>query len=106
MTGIALATPENQFNRLGDSVSIPINYSIASGATGTISVSGLPEGLVYDPVDRRITGTISLNAYPMQTVFITVANGNDIVEDSFVWVALPAGVANFIDFDPWRQALA
>jgi subtilase family serine protease len=73
-SAVTVTNPGNQSSGVGDSVSLPIQASDATGATLSYSATGLPAGLSIDPNTGVISGTTTTSASSAVTVTVTDAD--------------------------------
>ena len=73
---VAITLPGNQTNTESDTISLPVTVSDSTGASATVTVSGLPTGLSYNAGTHLITGTISIGA-AAEGPFTTTINATD-----------------------------
>ena len=77
----------DQTNVAGDVVDLTVNGNSVDGTPLTYTSTGLPSGLVMDPLTGRITGTIAKTAYsptPYQ-VAVIASNGTLSASQGFTW---------------------
>ena len=92
-TAVTVTNPGNQSGGVGDSVSLPIQASDATGATLSYSATGLPAGLSIDPSTGVISGTTTTPSSTTVTVTVTDAD-HATGSASFSWtVASTTGSA-------------
>ena len=88
----ALALPANQTNLEGDTVSLQLTSTDATGAL-TYSADSLPAGLTLNAATGLISGTISTGDTASSPFSVTVtagdATGNVSVSQSFTWTVNP-----------------
>ncbi len=94
---VTLTNPGDQSNTEGDTVSLPLNGTDATGGTLVYTVVGLPAGLTLDPHTGLISGTISAGtplASPLSTT-VSATDGTYSATQSFTWnVSNPITIAN------------
>ena len=84
---INLTNPGDQTNFQGDTVTLPIQASDASGNSLTYSAKGLPDGLSIDPNTGLISGTVAADCAvgPNYPILVTVSDGLVFNQISFNW---------------------
>jgi hypothetical protein len=77
-------------DEVGTPVSFAVNVTDADGPSLTVSVAGLPPGVVFDEASRTITGTVT--AAGNYVVTVTASDGHLSAEGSFSWNVTAAAV--------------
>jgi subtilase family serine protease len=85
---VTVTNPGDQSNGVGDSVSLPIQASDATGATLSYSATGLPSGLSIDPSTGVISGNTTTGGGYLVTVKATDAD-HATGSVSFSWTVGP-----------------
>jgi hypothetical protein len=91
---VTLKNPTDQSNLAGDSLQLALSASDSAGNQLNFSATGLPPGLVVDPIGGVISGTIANNAASSNPYLVTVtandSSANSSASQSFYWtVNLP-----------------
>ena len=86
-SSITLATPADQTNNEGDTVSVAISATYSGSGTLTFGATGLPAGLKINTSTGEITGTIALGASGIGQYSVTVTAGDGTYGSSvtFAW---------------------
>jgi hypothetical protein len=93
---ITIADLTDQANAAGDTVSLSVSATDASGGTLSYSVSGLPSGLSINSGSGAITGTIATGADTSSpyTVTVTAADAHASTTATFHWTVVHVALAN------------
>jgi hypothetical protein len=87
---------DDQFNGVGDTVSVTVSATDDSGGTLSYSATGLPPGLTINSSTGAITGTIAVGADTNSpyTVTVTAADSAAGTSASFQWTVTHVALAN------------
>lgn len=77
--------PGPQTNNEGNQLQLGISASDADGDPLTFSATGLPPGLVIDPVTGVITGTLGNQSGGLYQVAVSVSDGINVTQAAFTW---------------------
>jgi hypothetical protein len=88
---VAVVSPGNQNNRVGDVVSLQVSASQAHNLPLTYNAVGLPTGLSIAPSTGLITGTVAAgaDAGSPYTVQVSATDGTNSASQTFQWVIAP-----------------
>ena len=81
--GQAGSLPHEQFNNVGDSVSLAVSATDAYGSPLTYSASGLPAGVTIDSTSGLISGTPTQSGFCLATV--TASDTTYSASQTFGW---------------------
>lgn len=88
-----LLSPGPQASAVGEIVAVPVLYGDTDGQPVTIEVTGLPQGLIYNPMSRVIEG--SATKAGVASVKIVASDGMAQSSQTFAWTVAsrPAGLS-------------
>jgi hypothetical protein len=96
VNAVGLAAPGDQANVAGDSVSLQLSGTDASGLPPTYSATGLPSGLSLNTSTGLISGTLpaSASSSTAYSVTVTASDGTSSASQTFQWSVAALALAN------------
>ncbi|MFZ1699298.1 MAG: putative Ig domain-containing protein [Pyrinomonadaceae bacterium] len=80
---LVITNPGDKTNTEGETVT-PVQITVTP-ATSVVQVTDLPGGLLFNPANNTIAGTVADDAVGTYMVMITATNGSATANASFVW---------------------